>query len=182
MSRTSFKCATSALPACVLKDTSRTLAVELCTKRGMCRGYHPHGTPVGSVERNGEKGVRARAGLDPAGPQFESRGVHLRKDDAVFVDVLHTSTGSGWTDIVAGHLGMASSCGHVDFYPNGGRQQPGCWHFTCAYALLMGVSCWLSCAQCSVNGALYSYGCYMRHYSVNGALLMGRHPSIDEEH
>ncbi|XP_077550124.1 pancreatic lipase-related protein 2-like [Haemaphysalis longicornis] len=69
-------------------------------------------------------------GLDPAGPQFESRGVHLRKDDAVFVDVLHTSTGSGWTDIVAGHLGMASSCGHVDFYPNGGRQQPGCWHFT----------------------------------------------------
>ncbi|KAH9366410.1 hypothetical protein HPB48_009312 [Haemaphysalis longicornis] len=106
------------------------ITVELCTKRGMCRGYHPHGTPVGSVERNGEKGVRARAGLDPAGPQFESRGVHLRKDDAVFVDVLHTSTGSGWTDIVAGHLGMASSCGHVDFYPNGGRQQPGCWHFT----------------------------------------------------
>lgn len=69
-------------------------------------------------------------GLDPAGPQFESRGVHLKPDDAVFVDVLHTSTGSGWTDIVAGHLGMQSSCGHVDFYPNGGRQQPGCWHFT----------------------------------------------------
>ncbi|XP_065307720.1 phospholipase A1-like isoform X1 [Dermacentor albipictus] len=69
-------------------------------------------------------------GLDPAGPLFESYGVHLTKDDAVFVDVLHTSIGSGWTDIVQGRLGMSTSCGHVDFYPNGGREQPGCWRFT----------------------------------------------------
>lgn len=69
-------------------------------------------------------------GLDPAGPLFESNGVHLREHDADFVDVLHTSVGSGWTDVVQGRLGMASSCGHVDFYPNGGQQQPGCWRFT----------------------------------------------------
>ncbi|KAL1469143.1 hypothetical protein MTO96_004867 [Rhipicephalus appendiculatus] len=69
-------------------------------------------------------------GLDPAGPLFESYGIHLTADDADFVDVLHTSVGSGWTDIVQGRLGMLRSCGHVDFYPNGGKQQPGCWRFS----------------------------------------------------
>lgn len=69
-------------------------------------------------------------GLDPAGPLFESYGVHLTADDADFVDVLHTSVGTGWTDVVQGRLGMFKSCGHVDFYPNGGRQQPGCWKFS----------------------------------------------------
>lgn len=69
-------------------------------------------------------------GLDPAGPLFESRGIHLTKDDAAFVDVLHTSIGSGWTDVVQGRLGMRASCGHVDFYPNGGKEQPGCWRFS----------------------------------------------------
>ncbi|KAH8035669.1 hypothetical protein HPB51_007913 [Rhipicephalus microplus] len=69
-------------------------------------------------------------GLDPAGPLFESYGVHLTADDADFVDVLHTSVGTGWTDVVQGRLGMFKSCGHVDFYPNGGKQQPGCWKFS----------------------------------------------------
>ncbi|XP_037527510.1 pancreatic lipase-related protein 2-like isoform X1 [Rhipicephalus sanguineus] len=69
-------------------------------------------------------------GLDPAGPLFEAYGIHLTADDADFVDVLHTSVGSGWTDVVQGRLGMRKSCGHVDFYPNGGKQQPGCWKFS----------------------------------------------------
>lgn len=69
-------------------------------------------------------------GLDPAGPLFESRGVHLRAEHAEFVDVLHTSVGRSWTDVVQGRLGMLASCGHVDFYPNGGKQQPGCWRFS----------------------------------------------------
>ncbi|KAH7931441.1 hypothetical protein HPB49_025777 [Dermacentor silvarum] len=77
-----------------------------------------------------EYSLRSQVGLDPAGPLFESYGIHLTKDDAAFVDVLHTSIGSGWTDIVQGRLGMSTSCGHVDFYPNGGREQPGCWRFT----------------------------------------------------
>lgn len=69
-------------------------------------------------------------GLDPAGPLFESRGIHLRAEHAEFVDVLHTSIGTSWTDVVQGRLGMLASCGHVDFYPNGGKQQPGCWRFS----------------------------------------------------
>lgn len=40
----------------------------------------------------------------------------VKKDDASLVDVIHTSF----------TLGLRSALGDVDFYPNGGRQQPGC--------------------------------------------------------
>ncbi|KAK3594254.1 hypothetical protein CHS0354_020436 [Potamilus streckersoni] len=58
-------------------------------------------------------------GLDPAGPLFEGKDPLVRLDstDASFVDVIHTD-GTGF--------GMKSSIGHVDFYPNGGINQPGC--------------------------------------------------------
>lgn len=41
----------------------------------------------------------------------------LDKDDAVFVDVLHTN---------ALEKGKLEACGDVDFYANGGIMQPGC--------------------------------------------------------
>ena len=41
--------------------------------------------------------------------------VRISKHDAFFVDIIHTSS-----------LGMNSSAGHVDFYPNGGRKMPSC--------------------------------------------------------
>ncbi|XP_050673968.1 inactive pancreatic lipase-related protein 1-like [Leptidea sinapis] len=61
-------------------------------------------------------------GLDPARPLFEVPKLPdkyiLDKSDAVFVDVIHTD---------AGVLGFSSNCGHVDFFPNGGKPiQPGC--------------------------------------------------------
>ncbi|XP_060851333.1 lipase member H-B-like [Rhopalosiphum padi] len=59
-------------------------------------------------------------GLDPACPGFHCiplQKKHLNRDDAEFVDVIHTS---------AGTLGYLNSLGHVDFYPNGGiAPQPG---------------------------------------------------------
>lgn len=64
-------------------------------------------------------------GLDPAGPYFE--GIkpegRLWHTDAKFVESIHTD---------AQHLipnlgfGMYETCSHIDFYPNGGRHQPGC--------------------------------------------------------
>jgi len=58
-------------------------------------------------------------GFDPAGPGFENvsgkRG--LWASDAAFVDVIHTD---------ASRLGKADPSGHVDIYPNGGQNQPGC--------------------------------------------------------
>ncbi|KAG9486158.1 hypothetical protein GDO78_008962, partial [Eleutherodactylus coqui] len=58
-------------------------------------------------------------GLDPAGPLFNGKPPEdrLYHSDAKFVDVVHS-------DIDA--LGYRENLGHIDFYPNGGTDQPGC--------------------------------------------------------
>ncbi|KYO22671.1 lipase member I isoform X2 [Alligator mississippiensis] len=58
-------------------------------------------------------------GLDPAGPLFTGKPPDERLDhtDAQFVDVIHT-------DIDA--FGFRKPLGNIDFYPNGGADQPGC--------------------------------------------------------
>ncbi len=77
-------------------------------------------------------------GLDPAGPMFQlpdwvdskmARQLHLWRDDAEFVDVIHTTAGSLVGDTA---LGMSSLIGHADFFPNGGQKnQPGCHQVAC---------------------------------------------------
>ncbi|XP_061175776.1 pancreatic lipase-related protein 2-like [Saccostrea echinata] len=64
-------------------------------------------------------------GLDPAGPYFENTDKVVRLDptDAIFVDALHTDAESLVPNI---GFGMMEPVGHVDFYPNGGKDQPGC--------------------------------------------------------
>lgn len=63
-------------------------------------------------------------GLDPAGPYFENTEPIVRLDsgDALFVDNIHTD---GTATLQLG-LGLMQPIGHVDFYPNGGRDQPDC--------------------------------------------------------
>lgn len=61
--------------------------------------------------------------LDPAGPLFDNTSVCLSDSDARYVDAIHTSGGKA---IVVGELGIDRPVGHVDFYPNGGKKQPGC--------------------------------------------------------
>ncbi|KAG9511015.1 Lipase member I, partial [Fragariocoptes setiger] len=63
--------------------------------------------------------------LDPAGLHFAHLEPEWRLDrsDARFVDVLHTNAG----DIYKSKFGMARAVGHIDYYPNGGSQQPGCY-------------------------------------------------------
>ncbi|XP_006869822.1 PREDICTED: lipase member H, partial [Chrysochloris asiatica] len=58
-------------------------------------------------------------GLDPAGPLFNSKPPQDRLDpgDAQFVDVIHSDTDA---------LGYKDPLGNIDFYPNGGLDQPGC--------------------------------------------------------
>ncbi|KAG8039694.1 hypothetical protein G9C98_000423 [Cotesia typhae] len=62
------------------------------------------------------------SGLDPAMPDFEKMPIHVRLDstDAKLVDVIHTDS----LRIV--RLGIYQPCGHLDFYPNDGDDQPGC--------------------------------------------------------
>ncbi|XP_077538183.1 pancreatic lipase-related protein 2-like [Haemaphysalis longicornis] len=69
------------------------------------------GTPIGRI-----------AGLDPAGYLFANQSYCLSKDDAVYVDVIHTHGGS----LANFKIGLYGPVGDVDFYPNGGRTQPGC--------------------------------------------------------
>ncbi|XP_077504436.1 pancreatic lipase-related protein 2-like [Amblyomma americanum] len=64
--------------------------------------------------------------LDAAGPLFETYEFQVSKEDASFVDAIHTTAGS---NVLAGLLGMESPFGDVNFYPNGGKSQPGCWFF-----------------------------------------------------
>lgn len=67
-------------------------------------------------------------GLDPADPYFRNmpREVRLDPTDARFVDVIHTDGGSIFDLVNFQGLGMSQPSGHVDFYPNGGRDMPGC--------------------------------------------------------
>ncbi|XP_028129780.1 pancreatic triacylglycerol lipase [Diabrotica virgifera virgifera] len=58
-------------------------------------------------------------GLDPAGPLFREERTDNRIDasDAENVQIIHTN---------GGKMGYLAPCGDSDFYPNGGKSQPGC--------------------------------------------------------
>ncbi|KAJ8889279.1 hypothetical protein PR048_008777 [Dryococelus australis] len=64
------------------------------------------------------------AGMDPAAPHFSGTLPEVRLDptDADFVDVIHSDI----SKFITGGFGMGEPTGHVDFYPNGGEDQPGC--------------------------------------------------------
>ncbi|XP_054260475.1 endothelial lipase-like [Macrosteles quadrilineatus] len=84
---------------------------------GHSLGAHVAGI-AGEVVQRGK--IYRITGLDPAGPMISKIRTHgrLDKEDAEFVDVIHTS---GFM------LGFYSPLGHADFYPNKGTPiQPGC--------------------------------------------------------
>ncbi len=57
--------------------------------------------------------------MDAAEPDFLNLPLNVRLDktDAVFVDATHSN---------GGEFGLIPPLGHVDFYLNGGKDQPGC--------------------------------------------------------
>jgi len=63
-------------------------------------------------------------GLDPAEPHFSNTHTMVRLDptDANFVTAIHTDCDL----FISGGLGISQPVGHIDFYPNSGRNQPGC--------------------------------------------------------
>lgn len=69
--------------------------------------------------------VAPLVGLDPAATLFIGYGndIHLNKDDADYVDVIHTTSGS---NLMSGSVGITDPIGHVDYFPNGGINQVGC--------------------------------------------------------
>ncbi|CAH1271922.1 PNLIP [Branchiostoma lanceolatum] len=84
------------------------------------------------------KGIGRITGLDPAYPFFEGKPPEVRLDptDAIFVDAIHTDGDA--THKLAG-FGMMDPVGHLDFYPNGGMDQPGCGESLFEYVRDQGV-------------------------------------------
>ncbi|XP_072938240.1 pancreatic lipase-related protein 2-like [Epargyreus clarus] len=56
-------------------------------------------------------------GLDPAGPLWNTNREALNTAAGRYVEVMHTDVGV---------MGILQPIGHADFYPNRGRDQPGC--------------------------------------------------------
>ncbi|XP_004647595.1 pancreatic lipase-related protein 2 [Octodon degus] len=80
---------------------------------------------AGEAGRRLEGRVGRITGLDPAEPCFQGTPEEVRLDpsDAMFVDVIHTDI----APIVPSFgFGMSQKVGHMDFFPNGGRDMPGC--------------------------------------------------------
>ncbi|KAG8228716.1 hypothetical protein J437_LFUL009398 [Ladona fulva] len=98
----------------------------LIEKKGAsARMFHLIGHSLGS-HISGYAGERIHnlgriTGLDPAGPYFEDMPTFVRLDpsDAILVDTIHTDASMGF--------GTSQQMGDLDFYPNGGKNQPGCF-------------------------------------------------------
>lgn len=84
---------------------------------GFSLGAH---VPAFSANRLRPYKISRITGLDPALPLFATvdNDDKLNAGDAEFVDVFHTNA------FIQGKVEMS---GHIDFYMNGGINQPGCW-------------------------------------------------------
>ncbi|XP_043240458.1 pancreatic lipase-related protein 2-like [Amphibalanus amphitrite] len=85
---------------------------------------HSLGAHICGYAGNGIEGLGRITGLDPAEPYFEDTDVivHLDPTDAQYVDIIH-SDGRSMAFLGAG---FTKANGHVDFFPNDGKNQPGC--------------------------------------------------------
>ncbi|XP_037660613.1 inactive pancreatic lipase-related protein 1-like [Choloepus didactylus] len=86
---------------------------------------HSLGAHVAGEAGNRTTGLGWITGLDPMEASFEGTPEVVRLDpsDAVFVDVIHMDAAPL---IPSMGFGMSQQVGHLDFFPNGGEEMPGC--------------------------------------------------------
>lgn len=91
---------------------------------GHSLGAHTCGYVGYTLRQRYEHNLGRITGLDPAEPHFSNTSTMVRLDptDAVFVTAIHTDG----NPFISGGLGITQPVAHIDFYPNGGRNQPGC--------------------------------------------------------
>ncbi|BET00023.1 Triacylglycerol lipase [Nesidiocoris tenuis] len=85
---------------------------------------HSLGSHIAGYAGERVTGLGRITALDPAGPYFHNMPSYVRLDptDAQFVDAIHTDVAA---NVMMGY-GMDDPVGHIDFYPNNGKNQPGC--------------------------------------------------------
>ncbi|KAH8275908.1 hypothetical protein KR026_012470 [Drosophila bipectinata] len=91
---------------------------------GHSLGAHLSGYAGYHLQRDFGLKMNRITGLDPAAPLFTDTDPIVRLDptDAHFVDIVHTDA----NPLMKGGLGINMRLGHVDFFPNGGFDNPGC--------------------------------------------------------
>ncbi|XP_063372108.1 lipase member H-like [Cydia amplana] len=92
--------------------------------------YHIVGHSLGAhmagiIGRNLNGAPAYLTALEPALPGFITNDDKFRANDGAYTEVIHTN---------AGNLGYIGTLGHVDFYPNGGINMPGCDGMACDHA------------------------------------------------
>jgi len=101
------------------------LADEYGLQRGMVHLIgHSLGAHISGYAGEQIEGLGRISGMDPAGPEYTGTlpKVRLDETDALFVDNIHTDS----EPIYKLGAGTSQPMGHLDFYPNGGYNQPGC--------------------------------------------------------
>lgn len=105
------------------------LANDLSKWRQLTIVGHSLGSHIAGIAgRNVKNGrVGTIVALDPAGPLFNFKDVRSRltRKDAEYVEVIHTNGDC---------YGMKEAIGTADFYPNGGKRQPGCYDDVCHHS------------------------------------------------
>ncbi|XP_046962374.1 pancreatic lipase-related protein 2-like [Vanessa cardui] len=76
---------------------------------------------VGFAGRNLDGKVARITGLSPAAQNWGSNSQRINKNDALYVEIIHTDAVG-----ILGH-GIGDPVGDVDFFVNGGTGQPGCF-------------------------------------------------------
>jgi hypothetical protein len=110
----------------LLKMIENGLKPENIHLLGFSLGAHVAGSSSEVLKKKGHL-IERITGLDAASPLFRTNHLKekhkkLDREDARLVDVIHTDASPTVTD----GFGLWEPIGHVDFFPNGGQEQPGC--------------------------------------------------------
>ncbi|CAG2169921.1 unnamed protein product [Oppiella nova] len=110
---------TGQVVANMIKDLQELKGLKLSDVHILGHSLGAHAAGFAGEDLKGQ--VARITGLDPAGPLFDGATQKLKPTDAVFVDSIHSDA----DPLIIG-FGIHENSGHVDFYPNGGHNQPGC--------------------------------------------------------
>ncbi|KAM4031248.1 inactive pancreatic lipase-related protein 1-like [Anomaloglossus baeobatrachus] len=101
--------------------------------------------------------VQRISGLDPAGPLFEGAKNDMKLDasDAELVDVIYTDSATFTSLLMLRGFATNDVSGHLNVYPNGGRNQPGCDESPLLY--ILDLSKFIDTATCSHFRSLHLY-------------------------